>query len=446
MQRLQDWGENMKHKQDTKMSKEQKIKHVRIKQGISQETLGKGIGSSKSKIGRIECEKDKNQDSKYTEDELRLAKEFLDIENAPFTNEELDNFRKRLYRWNDLTKNGHLVEARNSQQEFEVITKLDFEKDLILLYKMFEVRLLLKERNNALAEEMLMLYKPELEEADSENGYHFHYNMGSLYMLKSDFESALVFYLKAYSLEVHAFEREVFLQLNIATCYSKLGRYVFAITSLLEAEDSFNHDKTHIAWTYIDNLLALNHIRIGQIEKGRKRLHASLEEAIRINDTACIAYVYHNHGVACFVENKYKEAIAYFDKAFTYYKDNNAYFLECHYYKIRCTIAMRKISDSKTLLQNAEKLAKGNDHYTLMLKSLNSLLTLSNKNCVHFIQETTIPYLIDKYEYFKALDFCKELEKEFTGKEGYKAKLAEIVSVIRDTQYKIAFGEEVIVQ
>jgi len=421
----------------TKLSIAQKFREIRKTKGLTQEDLANALGCSAAKISIVVSDK-----GQYTDDDIKTLRKFLDVEKAPLTDGELTNFKQRLYSWRDLTRNGLLTEARVWQKELTIITELPFEPDLNITYRMFEVRLNMRERNIDFAEEMLKADEALIDDMTDENKYHFYFNMGSIHTYKDDFKTALDYYLKAKSLENSVYEKDPSLYFNLAICYSELGKYVLVITTLEQARNSFDYNKTSVAWIYIDNMLAMNYSRMGYILTAKRLLEECLEDARKAGNSLRIGYALHNYGCTCWKAKEFDKAIEYFDKASEYFtKGSNKDYLENLYWKIRSLIDMKKTSASRALLQEARTIAGESDHYSLLFESLSHLLTINKDESLDFVENKTIPYMIDKHEYFRVLDYCGILEEVFEKRgKGCVGRLAKIIKINRDIIGEMSLG------
>jgi len=425
---------------DRTMTPSQKVKELREFRKYTQEALAEALKCSKAKISMAE-----SGECEYSEKDIKAAKEFFGVENAPFTDMESLDFRKRLYKWKDWIRNGHIDEARKNQKNLAVITKLPFEPDLNMLYRMFEIRMILKEGKVEQAEELLLSEEPHIENTNCENQHHFYYNMGSVYLYKHDFKKALSFYLRARDLEICALEKDVGLHLNLAMCYGKLGKYALAISTMEKETQEFDYNKTGVMRAYFNGTLAINYVRIGQVARAKQLLEHSLPEAMSINHSFFIYMSLHNYGCACYEAKEYKEAIEYFDRAFEVYKTVDNHYFENTYYKILCLISDKKKSRAKPLLSKAMSLAEENEFYSIAFESLSRLLTITQDESIDFIEQKTIPYFIEKHAYYKALSYCELLESIFKKRgKGYKIRTLEMSSTVRDIIGNIMFGEEVL--
>ena len=426
---------------NSQLTPTQKIKALREATNCTQKDLAAILGCARPTISRIE-----NGDWDYSDADIAVAKKFFGVEKAPFTIKELKDFKERLYRWKDLIRNRQLDEARKNKNELMIITKLPFEQDLNTLYKMFEIRLVLAEANVALAEELLLSEKSLIEEATEENQHHFNYNMGSLYVFKGDFKIALQYYLKARSLEISVLEEDVFLNFNLAMCYSMLGKYTLAIGTIEEVYDLIDLNKGSRMQTYVNSLLAINYVFVGQATRAKRILDKALSVALSNTNKMYIGAALHNYGCACLELKNYQGAINYFDRVFEYHEIGDKFYMENMYWKVYCLIQLKEVPKAKMLLSETKPLTEGNEYYTLIFESLSHLLTINDDASIDFIEQKTIPYLIEKYEYYRALNYCKMLENKFTIwiNNGYKKRLAELVAIIRKITDEITFGEEVI--
>ena|GEM_PF-547821 len=436
-------GDIMNHEQ---LTPSQKIKAIRMATNCIQEDLAAGLGCTKSKISKIESE-----DRDYSDEDIAAAKKFLGVEKAPFTKKEAKAFKQQLYRWRDLIKNRLTDEARKKQEDLKVITKLPFEPDLNMLYRMFEIKLTLTEAlvvktNVALAEEMLLSESLLIEEATDENIHHFHYNMGTLHIYKSDFKTALKYYLKACEYEADVLEKDISLNVNLAICYSMLGKYALAISMFEEAYPHFDYNRNSSIRTYIDSSLAINYIRIGQVSRAKRLLDKCLLEAPGGDGKFFLSASYHNYGCACWKSKDYEEAISYFDRADEYFGKGDKFYIENVYWKIRCLINLRKGSKAKLLLSEVKPYIEEDRHHLLIFESLSHLLSINDDASIDFIEKKTIPYLVEKYEYYRAIDYCEVLKSKFTkwSNKGYKRRLLDLTVIICKITDEITFGEEMI--
>jgi len=422
-----------------KMTPSQKIKELREFRKYTQEALADALKCSKSKISKIE-----SGEGEYSEKDIKLAKAFFGIEDAPFSERERMEFKQRLYKWKYWIKNGHIDEARRYQKSVSAITKLPFESELNMLYRMFEIRLILKEGKPELAEEMLRPEEADIEHVSGENQHHFHYNLGSVYLYRFDFKNALQSYLKSLDLEGYALEKDIGLHFNLSMCYGELGKYVLAISTLEKVYQEFDYNMAGTLRCYIDSILAINYARVGQVSRAKQLLNRSLAEAIGNTNTFFTLSALHNYGFACFEAKEYGEAVEYFDRVLEAYKTVDRRYLETMYYKIRSLIADKKTSKAKPLLSKAMSLAEDNEQYLLAFESLSHLLTIKQDESIEFIEQKAIPYFIERHEYYNALDYCTLLESIFEKRgKGYKTRILELASIIRDITADITFGEEV---
>lgn len=123
-----------------------------------------------------------------------------------------------------------------------------------------------------------------------------------------------------------------------------------------------------------------------------------------------------------FKAKNYSQALGYIEDAFEYLKKDEWLYLENLYYKARCLIAL-KSPLSKEVISQAKSTISINEDYHLMFTSLANLLTLKDESSCQYIEHTTIPYLLDKFKYSKALDYCEVLGEHFAKKRNIKKAL-----------------------
>jgi len=402
-----------------KLTIEEKIKQIRFFQDITQNALAEALGCSDATISRIE---DGKTDYRYTDKQIKDARKLFGLENAPLLDDEIAPFKERIYLWVDQIKDGYFTQAQKTQEELSIITQLPFEQDLIILYKLVQVRLLVKEGKKAEANENLSYAEPLLEKSTVENKYHFYCSMGLLRTNEGNFEEGLSFLTKANDLEVVGFKKEPSLNFNLALCEAKFGRYYLAIILMEQVYHVFNVERASVAMMLFNNNLAINYTKIGYFKRANELLAKTLSVARSIGDKTFIGYALHNHGYLYLKRRSYKEAIEYFNQAFEYFTEgNNRAYLENSYYKIRSLIS-NKDSASKTALTHAKSVARDNEHFVQLFNALTHLTTLKADDSLEYIENTTIPYLLSRYDYAEAMDYYEVLEKEYERRSNLKTQ------------------------
>jgi len=384
-------------------------------------------------------------DKKMYEEDTSFPRLSIKPEDAPLTEKERFIFRHGLYAWRDHIKNGYIEDARRLQARNASITELPTEVDLNMLYRMFEIRLVLKEGNHELAEEMLRAEEADIENANEENKHHFYYNMGSVYLYRYEYKTALQFYLKALELERHVYEKDAGIYINLAVCYGQLGKYALAIGTLEEACRDYKYDSTSAYRDYIEGLLGVNYVRTGQVERAKRHISKDLSELLGNNPNYFARMAHHNYGCACWMAKEYEEAIEYFDKAFRIYKNIDRDYFENMYWKVRCLIAWGKISEAQKLLSETMSLTEIDAHYQLALESLLHLISIESDESIEFIEQKTIPYFVERYEYDRVLEYCELLEGIFKRRgSDYKARALKMTTMVCNIVKEMTLGEEVV--
>lgn len=421
---------------------EDKMKIIRMSKGLTQKGFAKILGCNPVAISRIESKKEENKNHKYKKDQVKIILKELGLEGAPIFEGEDVVYKNRLYTWLDAMINERNEEAEQFQKDLSVIMYLPFEPELMLMYEIFDIKLIMLS-NAALAEEMLKLLEKQkrLDDASNENLYHFNFTAGVISFYKKKFKEALRYYLKAEGLEVDDLNKSKGLNLNISYCYSELGMHVYAIASLERMHFLFDGEVVNLQWLKFLNALAVCHMSIGDTGKAKQLLDKAFIDAKSISNERYINIILHNLGCVSIKTKEYDKALEYFEDAFNFFKEGDDYYLENLYYKARCLVAL-KSSQAKEVISCAKSALKDNEEYKLLFESLEHLLTLKDEQSRQFIQRETIPHLRDSFKYFKALDYCDTLKASF-GKRESGAKIFKVDSIALEISRKMMKGIDV---
>jgi len=413
----------------------EKIKSVRLSMDIKQEALAQAIGIVRSKISDAESGK-----REYTREQVDILRKLLRIEGAPLYDSEIAYYEKQLDLWREYIKEARTYEAAKMHEKLSVITKLPYERDLTFHYRMFEAKLFMETEEFSAAEEVLENAKPLLDETTAKNRYHYHYNMGMFNFYKVNYMEAKNFYKTAFNMNIEGFGREPSLYYNLALCYSRLGMAVLSVSTILDVYNRFRYDKTSELGLFLDNTLAVNRIRLNQIEQAKETLCRALERATIQDNRVYIGCALHNYGYAYMREGNFEVALEYFRQQEAYFTEGDDIHLENLYQKIRCLMALKKKALCKPLILLGADYAKDSRRYSILFQSLSHLLNM-NDEALQFIEDKTIPCLIENHELSRALEFCEELILTYTKKD-LKIKTLESIAIKSNILYRITFGDD----
>jgi len=403
--------------------------------GISQAEFSKSIGCSQSAVSHFEVGR-----TKITGDQLDLARKALGIDKVPFLDGEDEIYKARLHLWGEILNAGRIDEAREMREELASITKLSFKKELLMTFHLFDIKLLLIEKDFATSQELLDQLQHSIKDATIENKHHFHFNLGNFNIYKGDYSLALENYLICCDLSK---DKDVshMLYFNIALCYHKLGMYFSAITTLERIYHS-HYDKISSMFSMrMDDLLGVNYLLIGRTSHAKQFFDICLKKAKINNNEMFMAFSLHNHGCVCLNLKEYKNALEFFKKTYSHTKEGLKVHYENMYYEALCLIAMRSLSKSKVRLSHAKAIAASREskHYMLLYDSLECLLTIRENTSIEYIEQTTLTYLIEKKEYFRVLEYCEVLA-DILIKKNSKMKAMEIKELAHKLRLEIMQG------
>ena len=402
----------------------QKIKEVYEQRGLSQEDIAKHLKCDIETIKLIE-----NKDGVYSREQLEVLREYLDIEAVVLDRHERNQYTGNLSMWRDFINQGKLDDAIRVHESFGLaeITYMPFDEELIMLYKMFEVKFLMMQLNLDLAEDILEQIKPNIKNTYSEIRYHYHCNMGSLYIFHKNYPKALESFIAAYDVGFDDKGKyKHMIHYNLGMCYSYLGMSLRAIVHYERTDNMFKREAADFFPLLIDNGLAVDYAIIGEMNLAKKRLAECVKRAQALSNKIYSCAAMRNLGWICFKEKDFDRALDYFAKADKFISEGEDAYFENLYFKNLCRIVM-KSPLAEDELANAKKVLQeqGNDYYQMLFTSLSHLLTLKDELSIKYIENTTIPRLIERYEYYKVFDYYELLENLFEA-NGEKIKALEI--------------------
>ena len=400
----------------------QKIKNLREEKKLPQYIIADALGISHAKASLLET-----GSREYSYEELELVKKHLGISKAPLTQFELEVFKEKLYAWLDCIRDGHFEEAKKQRKRLAVIRRLPFEKDLMLLYDLMEIRLFIRQHDVKAAEDALAVVTKKLDYYVDENMYHYYYCVGSIHLLRYKPKEALQAFTHIYNNKFDEVVRESTLEYNIGVCYSLLGKHMLAIMTTERNEqrqDDKRNMQSGLTIAITNNQLGLDYLKLGHIETALEHFNTSLLQAKLADHKRYICYALHNIGYAYSVRGDYRKAFKYLEESEEYLEKGSHEYVEFLYRKYRCFIDTNAHPvKTEAYINEAIKLSKkfGDEEYELLFKFLHCLANLKTGDNAQYIEEVAIPYLLSKYYYSEALDYCQKMQEFYIKRSKLKS-------------------------
>ena len=400
------------------LSVAEKVLMLRTHHKVSQVELAEFMRVKKERISYAE-----RGDAEYTEEHLKSIKERFDIVGLPLTARECVAFRERLYYWRDLIRAKRMEEARAIHKEMFNIYNLEpCDPEMVMLYRMIEVKFLVAEGNNKSATEKLDIPQKRIDEMSDENKFHFWNNKGALYTYQGCCEEGLEFLLKAYKLmgnnEALVYEDDGALYYAIAMCYTYIEIPHHAITFWQKARQAYPTKRTTRFILRVEQGLALNYVKINQLDDAETLLNKCLIMAESIKGENYLSHTLFCYGYMHKKAKNWGAAVEYFDKALNYAPKGSVDYYPCIYHKIQCIIHTRAFTKAGQLLEQVKNICKNDDVWAVYFEALGHYLKISrrmtsneNDESIEYIENIAIPYFIKMHDYLNAVEYYLLLEQ-----------------------------------
>jgi len=408
---------------------------------MSQETLARAAYFNRGTLSQIELG---NQDC--PDDILIAIRRALEIEDLPIKESERDDYKDRLYEWYNVIGERRLNEAKELQTKLSVIKLLRHDVELNNLFSLFESRLFLGLDKLTQSKEILDAFKKNLDGLNDIQLYHYYSIQGTYNSRSNSNQKALDFYLKAYKLMKHGFEKDISLYYNIAYSYQRLGFLSRAITFIEEACTLNSLSQKNVQGFILYNFLGLSYARVGLfqraktlLEKAHSIANSLYKDNVNVETKAHMCLALLNYGYMFRMAKKWNRAIEYLDKSLTYIDNTSPYYLEVIYQKTRCLIQMGDILPCKDLLLKGIELSKEKESYSLLFKALKLLINLNDESAKQ-LETQILPYLLKNNNTSPALDYARCLRDYYRSRgRGFKTRaymMADIIDNIRDKMHE----------
>jgi len=415
----------------------EKIKYIRNSKGISQQNMARAINSNQSFVyrfenGQVECDTEM----------LTKIKKFLEIDNAPLQQNEIDLYKDRIWVWNGLLDSNRIKDARDMRSEMVSILDLPFEHELLVLFKMIDIKLLTKELKLSEADEKLNEVEALLDNASDEAIFIYHTNKGFVDGSKREYRSSIKHYLQTLNVVSDYVKPDATVLSNLGVIYLGLCKPYHAVIYLERVLSEYDIDRTHLDRPKVIAMLATAYMYMGEYEKAKELFETALVLAKSIKHEVLTGVILVNMSYVNFYTGNYKHAIELCQEGEKYVNDNDSKCMT-FYRKGMCHYKLKEIDECKKAIQQGRTLSDGDKRLPIFFDSLEHLTNLNDNNSATYIEETAIPFFrtCDNLDKFMALELSSELEAHYIKKRA-KTRAWAIAAAARDV-YKDIFMKEI---
>jgi len=410
---------------------DRKLMELREDKGISKAEFATVIFSNAATVSKVE-----RGEREYSPEQRILAKRHLDIPGMPLTEKDRATAKDRLYKMRDHVRNRDFRKAREICKKYANLVNLEpVDIELSMLYRLFEVILLLFTDKHDDAKERLDYLQGRLDDINALHQYYFYFNMGVFHIMNGRYVDALEYCKMALDLSNchHDFypddSEKPRLFAGIATCYINLSFPNRAIIYLLKARGLYTEKKASRLGLFLDITLAQSYIMIDALYEAEGLIDSCLVQADSLEDDYYIGLAMLNFGEYYVKKRDWGNAIECFDQAAKCCdKATEAYFAAV-YRKIRCLIDAREFAQARKHIKKAQVIYDTHDVYSIHIESLVHCLTIStrktlpNDEAVNYILTVTIPHYEKTCDLFELIDCYKLLEENFRKTDNSKKAL-----------------------
>jgi len=410
---------------------DEKITKLRKAKKSNQFVFAEAIHTHPLTVSNVETGK-----SKYSDDCIRLAKVHLDIVDMPLTDDECKVSKVRLYLMHNHVRDDRLLDARVICDEMAKIVNLEpVDKYLPMLYRLFEVALLLAEYSLDIAEEKLTYLQSRFDDMNDEHRYYFFSNLGDLNRLRFNTEVSIDFYTQALELSKNIanfspLESAVF-HCHIAYGHSYLEYPYRTILYIEKNRNILNVRETDKVSISSDLILALNYVKVENLKEAERLLESCLTRSKAIKDDKRIRISLHYYGFMYMKHENWKMAEVHFNQALQHCEKESSSYLAINQKRILCMAKSRNFVKANKLLKETKPYYRKCKTFSTYFEALERYITIKSRISIYddisvsYIETVAIPHFINFSEYFLAIEYYELLKAYYKRKNEKKSLLAE---------------------
>jgi HTH-type transcriptional regulator, quorum sensing regulator NprR len=309
----------------------EKIYYYRVKKGLTQNDLSKGICSI-SYLSKIE-----NNSIQSNPEVIQLLCERLEI-NYEDNNTIINELKSNLFELYNAIKERNLESA---SELFESVTKrinLVDDPSIISLHNLMSARYWMFQREFTKALSFLDKLTAIRKNFSDDLNYYYHSFYGLYHYLNGDLKISLKYFLTAQEISEIIQKEEPEFIYQLAILYSRLGNNSMSIIKSYKAMAIFNKNANYERSVDCLILLGISYNRVKDEKSGESYLLKALKASKYLSNQKYIqSIIYHNLGFVYSSKKEHVKAIEYYKKSTEYNKNlhsETCYLLANEYYKL----------------------------------------------------------------------------------------------------------------
>ena len=396
-----------------------KFKQIRKKKNLTQKELAKMINCDRSYIARMES------GSRDIPPQIISAfKIALEIECAPLTNEDIEEYIANLCTLNELVSLGQLDKAKKLHQNLELGIEWVFEQDIVTLYELFTAEFYRVSGDMKAYEKTIIALEKKQHEFNYEHKYWYWCQKGSCELVSGYSKNALLSFLHAENIGDRLGLAYETICISIARCLTDIAYVLLSIEYLEKAQKIAKERVNNKYNVCIQSLLASNYSILGWHVKAIKLIESCIsDEKEKVGAKESIGALYH---LMCNVYQRKGD----FDKAFecteaalTYFNKNSDYYIYNIYLKASILLSHNKTNEGEKYLAKGLNISIKGSLLNTLIVALKSSATLNNLSSRRHLETISIPQLLNFGQVVVVLDCYIMLRQYYYNAEEYKNAL-----------------------
>ena len=375
-----------------------KLRDVRNAVGMKQADVAAGANYSAAMISNYE-----NSVYPITDKILAKLKEAMDVEDIPFTEEEIAACRRDLYIENDLLNLGDKRQVNGFIATLVRLATFSCDVGLQILSDLHRASIMYALGKMDEYDKLMDSLNGQKDEFTDEHFYWYYRYQGHVEYTHCHYKAAMLLYLQAKEIGDRTNLTDSTLNYNIGTCYAMMG-YPYLSNKYLEVVQKKKSKEANLRYWYTtQRLMAVNCSKL----EGRENPIKNLENCLRnlmeysAHDRFLIGGVYLSVGLVHLNAGDFEKSLENFDRALKQYDRDSGAYLLCLCYKTLLLRIHDRNDEALECLEKALDWAEKDTFFYDMLNAIRHSMTLHIESSILYLEFTSIPKFMDygKYEF-----------------------------------------------